>query len=366
MLASSREDASKVKKLTLAGAVGSIGSMLLGLTQGCGTNETSGGRIIGSDAGDAATVLTDDGGGGGGGVISSRTPFGRSCLKDQDCGGRGIICLTSDSRALQGGGPPNGMCVADCSSDPTICGQIDASSVCVGFSSSPVVAYCLQRCVVGPIPTGDEKCHKRLDTACFQGQTSTGAPGAAFCNPVCRNDKDCGTRKCDLSSGFCMDAKDLPGTLPIGSPCDPALTPDPCRGFCGPLTADPGSPGVCEGLCELGSPGCGTDPNSSAPPAAACLFGPAEADLGDLGSCAQLCDCNDDCKVEGLTCRPFPSAQEATALGRPGYCGDKLDTAGKVAASIACTGGKRDAGGSSAPDGAGTGPLPADGGPDAR
>ncbi|HEX7672044.1 MAG TPA: hypothetical protein VF395_20760 [Polyangiaceae bacterium] len=357
-----------MKKLTLAVAVGSVGSMLLlGVTQGCGTNEAGNGRIIGSDAGDAATVLKDDGGGGG--VISSRTPFGKPCLKDTDCGGRGIVCLTSDSKALAGGGPANGMCVADCSADPTICGKLDPSATCVGFSDTPaVVAYCLQRCVIGAVQTGDEKCHSRLDVACFQGNDPS---GQGFCSPECRNDKDCGTRKCDLASGLCMDAKDVTGTLPIGSPCDAGLTKDPCVGFCLPLNAnDAGTgPGMCSGFCPLGSLGCGSDPASPNPPTAACLFAYTSSaeDTGDLGICGALCDCNDDCKTKGRVCRPFP-ANQAASYERAGYCGGAVDANGKPTDSLACAGGgdasspRPDSGTVSRPDGS----APADAGPDAH
>jgi hypothetical protein len=329
--------------------------MLLGVTQGCGTNEPARGALLGSDAGDAGGILVDD---AGGITVGSRTPFGKPCLKDTDCGGRGIICLPSDSKALGGGGPPNGMCVADCSTDPTVCGKLDPSATCVGFSDTPVVAYCLQRCVIGTPPTGDEKCHKRLDTACFQG---TSASGAGFCSPQCRNDADCGARKCDLASGLCMDAKDLIGTLAIGSPCDAGLPKDPCRGFCLPLNFnDAGTgPGMCTGFCPLGSLGCGSDPAS---PTAACLFAYTSADekAGDLGICGQLCDCNDECKTEGRACRPFTDPNEVAAFGHAGYCGGAVDSGtGKPAESIAC-------GDAGAPHDADASPPSTDGGPDAH
>jgi hypothetical protein len=353
-----------VNKLSLVVAVGSLGSVLLGVTQGCGTNEALRGSLVGRDAGDAGTVLRDDsGGGGGGGSGNSRTPFGKPCLKDADCGGRGIICLSSDSKALGGGGPPNGMCSLDCSGDPTVCSKMDASATCVGFSSSPVVAYCLQRCTIGLVRTGDEKCHTRLDVACFQGNDPS---GNGFCSPQCRYDKDCGTRKCDLSTGLCMDAKDVTGTVPIGSPCDSGLANDPCVGFCLPLNPnDAGTgPGMCTGFCPLGSLGCGSDPSSSSLPAAACLFAytSSDEDSGDLGICGALCDCNDDCKAPGRTCRPFPTGQ-ASAYRRAGYCGGAVDVNGKANESIACAGG-RDAG-RSAPREAGAASIP-DGSPDAR
>lgn len=347
-----------MNKISLAFAVGSLGSMLLGVTQGCGKNEAVHGVIVGSDAGDAA-VLVDD---AGGITVGSRTPFGKPCLKDTECGGRGVICLQSTSKALGGGGPPNGMCVADCSSDPSVCTNLDPSATCVAFSTAPLVAYCLQRCVIGTPGPGVEKCHQRLDAACAQGSK---APGAGFCVPQCRNDADCGTRKCDLGSGFCMDAKDITGTLSIGSPCDAGLSKDPCRGLCLPFGAnDAGTgPGMCTGVCQLGSLGCGNDPASPTPPIAACLFGSADERTGDAGLCAQLCDCNDACKSEGYACLPFVDAQEAATLGHAGYCGGAVDsTTGKPRESIACSG-RRDAGATPHADASA---RRADGGPDAH
>jgi hypothetical protein len=335
-----------VNKLSLAFAVGSIGSMLLGITKGCGTTESPGGRLLPTEGGTGgAPGITDSGGTG-----SSRTPIGRACLKDADCGGRGIICLASTSKDLLGGGPPNGMCVIDCSADETLC---DASSLCIGFQSTST-AFCMQRCSVGPTQTGDEKCHSRKDVACDD------SPGVGFCRPVCRNDRDCGTRKCDLGSGFCRDAVDLTGTLAIGSPCDPNAAVDKCLGSCVPLTSPDaglvsgGRPGMCAGFCTIGGLGCGSDTSAQGALPAACLFDGTNqgGDVGDIGLCGQLCDCNDECKAYQRTCRPFPSAEQQ-GFGRKGYCGGVTDsTTGKPAENLPCgtvpptpdSGGAKDAG----------------------
>jgi hypothetical protein len=300
--------------------------MLLGITQGCGTNETAGkGRLL-SEGGAGAPGKTDGGPNG-----TARTPIGRACLKDSDCGGGGITCLTSASRALLGGGPPNGMCVVDCSADQTIC---DASSICIGFQATST-AFCMEQCNVGPTQTGDEKCHSRKDMACDD------SPGTGFCRPVCRNDRDCGTRKCDLGTGFCLDAADLTGTLPIGTPCTPGAAVDKCLGSCVPLTSnDAGTgPGMCAGFCTIGGLGCGADATSQSTLAAACLFDGTMAggDVGDIGLCGQLCDCNDECKAYNRTCRPFPTAEQAS-FGRKGYCGGATDpTTGKPSENLPCT-----------------------------
>ena len=356
-----------MNKLSLAFAVGSLGSLFLGLTQGCGTNEVRPGGGLLPDAGDSGVFKND-----GSVTNSSRTPFGRACLKDADCGGGGITCVTSGSKAFDGGGPANGMCSADCSADQTLCARLDPNSICVLLSSAPLAAYCLQGCTAGAAQIGDEKCHARSEVACGQLQDSSGnaiSSSAGACFPQCRNDVDCGTRKCDLGSGFCKDAADVIGTLPIGSACDAGLIRDLCVGRCEALNAnDAGTgPGECVGLCPLGSAteGCGNDPTGKAPPAAACLFGSsASSGQGDIGFCGQLCDCKDDCqKTPGLTCRPFVAA-DAAAFHRPGYCGNTTDsTTGKAAESIPCKG-HRDAG--STHSDSGSAPDSGDAGRDAR
>ena len=128
--------------------------------------------------------------------------------------------------------------------------------------------------------------------------------------PICADDSDCGTRKCDLGTGSCVDA--LPGGLPIGSPCTASSTgTDACNGFCLPLTnADP-SPGFCSAACRYGSlQGCGyrlgkLDASAAVPGGCAVpdsYDGTAASHVGDVGLCLQLCDTPSDCLAPDMTC----------------------------------------------------------------
>jgi hypothetical protein len=329
-------------------SMGTLAALIGGLTQACSSEPVaSKGGLLGSDGGGGQG--NPDGSPGVGGASSSRlTPLGKACLKDSDCGRTGITCLTSASSALAGEGAPGGTCVADCTADgPAACAAIDSTSICIGFTSTGP-SYCLQGCTIGPTAANDQKCHKRLDVAC-DDQNST--DGTGFCRPVCRGDFDCGSRKCDLGTGFCQDAAKL-GTLAIGSACDPKAAKDPCAGVCVPVSSKaPAGPGLCEGFCSLGGVGCGVDPAYKGPGQVACLFDGTTGrggDLGDLGLCGSLCDCDKDCNVPGRVCRPFTQATEAAGFQRAGYCASAVDQAGKALPNIPlCSGATRDA---SAPD----------------
>jgi hypothetical protein len=247
------------------------------------------------------------------------TPIGRSCRTDADCGGGKLFCLTSSSSSSGLGGPPNGLCVADCTLNTAACASIDPLSVCVAFSAVNGKAYCLEGCTVGASSSGT-KCHDRPDLACDDSTGNT--PGDGLCVPSCRGDADCGARKCDLGTGFCNDSAVLGGTLPAGSSCDPQAATDRCQGACLPLDSA-GTTGMCGGLCTLGIVGCGEDPASTAPLAAACLFDATvlgKGDTGDIGLCGALCDCDAQCPAKGTLCRPFEATLQS-GLGRAGYCG---------------------------------------------
>jgi hypothetical protein len=317
------------------------------MTFACSSDDSgTGAKIL--DGGGGGNITPDDGSAGTGGKASvGSAKVGRACVRDIDCAAQGLTCLTPASSEIFGGGPAGGLCAADCSADPTICQKLDTNSICVSFSdASDGPAYCLEACTVGASGATTTKCHGRVDMACDDQGSPT--VGDGFCRPTCRSDADCGDRKCGLGTGLCVDASEITGTLPIGSPCDPNATKDPCSGVCVPLTQATNGPGMCGGLCTLGAPGgCGADTSSSEPPAAVCLFGLTDAtpDSGDLGLCGQLCNCDSECKASGRVCRPFTADGEADQLGFPGYCGGSTDTDGATADHIAaCSGVKPDAG----------------------
>jgi hypothetical protein len=202
-----------------------------------------------------------------------------------------------------------------------------------------------------------------------------GNPTFAACQPMCGADFDCPGRKCDFRTGMCVDT--LSGTLPIGSPCDPDATPDPCNGFCvnfyDSQDANAAKYGVCFGVCSLNTQGvgCGIDPNSQPPFPVECL-GPSTAAPGDQGLCFQLCNCNSDCSNTAFICRPWGDSASETATGRKGYCRGPVDDMGRPVEDLKCTGtggaggaGGRGAGGAAGAGGGGGGAGGAGGAADA-
>jgi hypothetical protein len=324
---------------TGAAPLGSGGSITGG---GCGGRAmlSTGGTSFGSGGTGLGTGGTGTGTGGigfgtGGAGPSGSPNLGAHCLMDAECGG-GLVCLASDSNALGGGGPPGGLCTLACAVD-TDCQAVDPNSLCVAFDAANQSKYCLQGCTQGaPISS---KCRGRADMVCSSLVDQNGQPTVSACQPSCASDWGCAGRKCDFRTGLCMDA--LSGTLPIGSPCDPTASTDPCNGVCvnfyDSQDAALSQYGACFGSCSLTADGvgCGVDATSPLPFDAECL-GPATAAAGDPGLCFQLCDCNCDCLNAAFVCRPWSDTQSADATGRKGYCRGPVDNMGVPVANLPC------------------------------
>jgi|GEM_PF-3573872 len=227
--------------------------------------------------------------------------LGSSCASTAACQ-TGLTCFKPTDNVGPGAGPPNGLCALEClaAADQAACTTLGGNCVFFGGADSKVL--CMESCEIGP--TRAPKCHGRLDAVCASLVDSTGAPAFNACTPRCTDDLDCGSRKCDLGSGFCTEAP-TPG-LPPGSPC--AVTADCAGGFCANFAApDAGSPlRACLSYCRYGqAEGCGFRRGPLTAGAAACAI-PAEdtgAD-GDEGYCFALCDTNADCalKAPGWGC----------------------------------------------------------------
>jgi len=251
----------------------------------------------------------------GGGGDGGSSPLGTPCDSNLDCSG-GLTCLKSSDNLIPGSGPPNGICTTDCSTATaeSLCKSFDG--ICVSFSATSSKAYCLESCTTGRVPTPESKCHGREDMVCAALE-----PAGFGCIPLCATDADCGSRKCDLGTGFCTDFV-TPGA-PIGSPC---LIDSDCAGaICYPFVfSDAGpSPGVCTAACRLGTTeGCGfrTSALDAGPPVGACLLGPSSAAPGDTGICAQLCDTVNDCTTQDPRWTCLPDADVRAAFGHAGYC----------------------------------------------
>lgn len=256
----------------------------------------------------------------------TRNTIGGSCTSDRDCKS-GLICVSPASNAFGAGGPPNGMCTADCSRDSAACTLFDA--ICITVNAN--TAYCFEGCTVGS--SDPNKCGGRLDSACVESVDSGGNPvaGSDFCDPTCATDADCKGRKCDLGTGLCVDVTSGSGVLPLGAECDPNLTPDHCKGAC--ITFQ-GGVSLCSGVCSLGTIGCDQDQSNPTPSVACDIPGSATATTGDSGYCATLCDCDGDCLYPGFVCEPFP--QIAEAYGREGQCVPPTGDSGVAVSHIPC------------------------------
>src|SRR5262249_4031710 len=153
------------------------------------------------------------------------------------------------------------------------------------------------------------------DVTCIPLQQDVG-----FCRPLCLDDDQCAGKKCDPSSGTCVD--NLAAPAAIGDHCDSTDAGPKTCGFCLSLV-QPNDAGqsetvasFCSSRCRLLTPG-------------ACSFGstglggfcllPSDNnnDVGDLGYCVQLCDTTADCsdKADGFVC----DTSFARQIGH-GYC----------------------------------------------
>jgi hypothetical protein len=249
---------------------------------GAGGSIGAGGSVgIGGSAG---TPVVDGGG--------NTAAFGAACASDADCGGSLRCSKSSDNDISPGFGIPNGLCTRTCMTNsdcPALVG------ICVVFSQTATTGICMQLCNLGqPASAADlgQKCRGRTDEACVALTT------ASACQPICTSDADCGTRKCDPSTGYCSDT----GTpSPVGAPC--TQDTDCGGGFC--LQFDPPadgspSPGFCSAVCRLGNVDvCGyrrTPISAGQGPVSSCVFASGSSSgLGDVGLCGQLCDTTSDC-----------------------------------------------------------------------
>jgi hypothetical protein len=322
----------------------------------------------GSDSPDRAA---DDGGGSGsdGGPLlpALTSDIGKACSSDDDCGGAPLFCLTREGDGFDDGGPPNGMCVADCTSDSearqTICNGIDSFTLCLqgkGLETAREVTddvfYCIPACLYGDDSDRGGKCQGRSDVACtLLGQTSSGVL-VGSCEPVCVSDEDCGGRVCDVGSGLCVDAENRSGA-PIGARCERDAD---CEGLCVSPTLNPDYK-VCSGLCTIGVKGCGETLSSDEAPDAHCLLADSYATIGDQGGCLELCDCNDDCEHPDSVCVDFGYEGDT---GRLGVCYDSWLGPDAGREGIPCKSSTPDAGagGSGGSGGSGGGPDASSGG----
>lgn len=321
-----------------------------------GGGSNAGGAGFGGSFGGAGSggFVPGGGGAGFGGVgATGGSPtwdrVGRACANDAECGSvvDSFCVLPGPTEVFDGGWPAKGYCTADCSADPTICPELNAT--CLTFSSGK--SFCVETCKPGPpgLTQFDPfKCHGRQEVACTPVMDASGAFTSGICLPQCNHDQACPAGySCSAKTGLCTD--NAASGLAIGSPCEVWIDagPNSCAGICLELESTlPGLPvPACTQSCTLGAIGtCGWQGPGTGPAAATCLYaapglealgGPG---VGDLGYCGKLCDCDDECLAQ-YECLPWPDP-DAQALkdffGREGYCG--VNQVGGDAAVMPCGG----------------------------
>jgi len=233
--------------------------------------------------------------------------LGATCDADEDCPEQ-ATCLKEGGHELFGGGPPRGICVAECTGSPEKCERfLDTVCVIGGEESKSSRAYCFPSC--SPGVQQSDKCGARTDLACERVSADS---NAGFCRPFCTRNEECTPSFCDQRLGVCSTSAS--SDLDLGQPCSPNSEQSGCSGVCLDLG---GGFAVCSHRCSYGSTapctGSGDAPGY-------CLFGAPGGSLGDVGYCAQVCDCNDTCGHPQAVCDAFTSNGVRDLLGASGVC----------------------------------------------
>lgn len=268
------------------------------------------------------------------------TPLlGNPCADDTACPG-GAFCLLPTSAQWLGGGPPQGLCVADCSTNVDLC-KAYSGAACVSSQQAETEtqrrALCMPTCNLNLGTKTDFACSSVPSSACEALVNGKGAEG--YCRPFCIFDSECSTGHCDRQFGVCIAEAPAATLLPFGSTCTSASQ---CDGTC--LLLNSHGAKVCTNRCVYGFADeygkdikeCGTQ---GAPPfAGVCLYATSAAVYGNLGYCTPLCNCDDECAT-GFVCRAFSTENDAgtaAALGHKGMCVPALDGNGVAALGTPC------------------------------
>jgi hypothetical protein len=347
-----------------------------------GSGGSGGGLVEGGAAtGGGGTAGKSGSGATGGTGGAKQTKLGAACASDAECG-EGLTCLESNSGLMEGESPAKGYCTTTCTDGGGECTPFGEKSLCVNYGSA---SYCLEGCEFGPTGTiggafDPLKCHGRMEVACspYLASDQLGACGAdgscpagqacatdnqchtliPGCQPQCGGDLDCAPGFCNPRTGMCTTT---PATgKSIGDACTPAGDggTEECKGRCYGFSDAPGN--FCSQLCTFGADlQCEWDGPTSGPAPGICMFGfSAVSDNGgpgngDMGLCAPLCDCNDDCKVDGWICSGAWHSSWSQYTQRAGLCLPAQDAEGGIDPGMPCgAGGSAGAGGTAGSAGA--------------
>jgi hypothetical protein len=292
----------------------------------CQAGSTGGGTSIIEGGMSGASGGSANAGVGGDGQLKT---IGNSCASDAQCS-PGATCLTTASNLWLGGGPPEAICVADCSAGASTCDAFQ-DAVCVQSSvasqASLSRALCFSSCSLALGTSSIHSCAKTGQQACESLDTQ-GTVG--FCRPYCVFDSDCAGFYCDRSLGVCTSIRRTASTELFGDACNPNSVN--CAGVC--LTFSSTS-SICTHRCAFGSlADCNTGSETST--SAICGYASPYGDTGDLGYCSPLCNCNDDCKATGFVCRSFEDTALMEQAGHLGLCSPSVDSAGVIRTGIPC------------------------------
>lgn len=256
--------------------------------------------------------------------------LGTPCAINSECP-TGAFCLLPTTTEWFGGGPPEGLCVADCSTDPSRCSAFEAStcvSSTLASSAATSKAFCLPTCALDAGTQASPACAAVPSSACdaLPGQT------LGFCRPFCMFDVECASGVCDRRYGTCVTTAAPPASVGFGERCDPVV--GDCAGVC--VTLSSGNH-VCSARCLAGdATECVTDQAVSRRSSLCGYANSSTVRPGNLGYCAPLCDCNVDCTATGFVCKPFSLTETRDRLGRAGMCSPTPDSDGKVELGIPC------------------------------
>jgi len=253
-----------------------------------------GGSSGGGQGGDGGS----GGNGGSGGAIADGA-VGAPCASDRDCdAAQGLLCITEAGDFSGSAGPriANGVCTRACAPPNLGCPE---GSFCTG-------EVCVEACIFGA-PMA-QKCHDRLDMACFSklafGVIAKTELPNDLCLPRCNADSDCDETAglCDWRTGLCTSELSSEGlgvteacVVEAGSGGEGGAASNPCAtgscygGVCG-------NTGCCVETCTFGAPGaCAGNTNRCVMPLAGSLGNDGSL-FGDAALCAIRCSCNADCE----------------------------------------------------------------------
>lgn len=255
--------------------------------------------------------------------------LGAACSNDSNCP-TSSFCLLPTGSAWLGGGPPKGLCVADCTDGVGRCTAF-SNAVCVAASRSNGSEVNRALCMPACDPRGHNSsltCSAVPSSGCEP--LTDGSTG--FCRPFCGSDGECTSGHCDRREGTCVAEAPPQRTVTFGQSCKPGESN--CDGVC--LELSSGS-SVCTARCVIG--GMNDSAASTAGDSSVCAYTTGDFVPGNIGYGALLCNCDDECVASGFVCEPFSSKDMQSQLMHVGMCWPRVDSVGTTHTGVSCAAG---------------------------